>query len=276
MNLNHTTRIISLVLCLLISYQSQGNNRDNIPILNEKLTPLTYCDLSIQLTPIGVFCNETTGKIDVQISGGTAPFKIEWDNADNTIWAEIQTSDRTYTIDRLPADNYTIKVLDSGGCFVSQLICLKDQVNTLELAVSNNSSACDTKGSVAVQVGNSSPPYWVDIKGPAPNGFLVHDNSFTIDNLPEGDYNVTVRKDDCRASQDITVDNSENTLDIAVEEELTCDGSFAAVSTNITGGHSRYRLYYDGPTKGFTHSNGAKYIQNLAPGTYLFTVCTCS
>ena len=268
---NLTLKASTFCICLLMCFMGWSHSTSDHKI-HANSDAIVGCDVSFQLTPIGVFCNESKGKIKVAISGGKAPYKVEWDSGDNSIWDEVMTSDEEYTINHLQPGFYKIKVKDSEGCFQMKEINLEDQVNTLELSLSNNSSACDTKGSITVHVGNSSPPYWVDINGPSSSGFIVEHNDFTFDDIPEGNYTITVRKDECRASQSINVVNSDKSLEIAVEEVISCAGSFAAVNTNITGGHPNYRLYYDGPTSGLTTSTGAKFIQNLAPGNYTFTV----
>jgi len=180
---NLTLKASTLSICLLLCFMGWSNSTSDHSTLTNSEAAIG-CDVSFHLTTIGIFCNESSGKIKVEITGGKAPYKVEWDNGDNSVWDEVMTSDKEYTISNLQAGTYKIKVKDSEGCFQMKEIYLSDQVNTLDLSLSNNSSACDTKGSIAVQVGNSSPPYWVDIKGPSSGGFIVDYDEFTFDDLP--------------------------------------------------------------------------------------------
>ena len=293
MNFKCTSRLGMLLACLFLISSVGWGESNKTSILNnfDNETTATSieeeCNLAFTTEQLGVFCNEATGQIRVRISGGTAPFKVEWDNVAGTIWDEVIIRNRSITLDHLPPGIYTIKIADEFGCFQKQEICLKDQVSTMGLTVSNNSSACDTQGSIAVSVGNSAPPYWVIVDGPSARGLIINESTFTIDGLLEGDYSITVRKEDCEQTREITVTNSDASLDLQLETIKTrsCDGDFGSIATNITGGHPPYRLYFEGTTyglsNGLTHSDGAKLVQNLTPGVYKFTVidaemCTVS
>ena len=278
MNLNITSRLATLVLVLMICCATSWANTNDHSGTTETTTS---CDLSFTTELIGVFCNEDRGNIVVNITGGTAPFKIEWDNNDFSIWAEVEIAGDSYTITGLPTGFYKIQVRDAFGCLQKQDVFLRDQESTMDLTVTNNSSACDVEGSIAVVVGNSSPPYWVILDGPTPQGHIINDNVFTLDGLEGGDYTIKVRKEKCEATSTIKVTTNAAALALEVQEIASCAGSSAAVATNITGGHPNYRLYVDGPTSVLTHSNGPKLVQNLEPGTYNFTVidqegCTIS
>ncbi len=50
-------------------------------------------------------CGEPSGKVDVQVSGGTAPYSFMWN-----------TGAETQSISRLSAGNYTLSVEDAKGC----------------------------------------------------------------------------------------------------------------------------------------------------------------
>ena len=234
------------------------------------------CTLAFSTATDGVYCNESTGAIHVRITGGTAPFTIEWAGAEDGAWNTVHQNSRSFTIADIVPGIYNIQILDEFGCYQNAEVCLKDQVSTMGLTLSPNSTACDVEGSIRVDVANSSAPYWVILEGPIePTGFYVTSSSFTLDNLTiSGEYSVTVRMGDCEQTETINVTVSEAGA-LALHLERATD-VVNGVYTTITGGHAPYRLYYEGTTyglsNGLTHSDGERLIQNLTPGVYTFKV----
>jgi len=234
------------------------------------------CELAFSTEVVGIFCNEETAEIVVTITGGHAPFKIKWDSH-NGIWGEVEISDRSFTIDFLVRGNYQISVMDDFGCYVEGSAFVGEEVNTLGLEVTSNTTVCDVVGSIHVEVDNSMPPYSLVVRGPIdPIGFFVTSSSFDVNNITvSGDYEITVRMEDCEETAFITILNSEAPLSL----DLSHIANSGEVLTSITGGHPPYRLYYDGPNSqldpensGLTHSDGDKLIQKLSSGEYTFTV----
>lgn len=240
------------------------------------------CTMSITATPIGVYCGETTGQIEVKITGGTAPYKIEWDNNDSSIWAEITTNESTYTIPDLPRGMYLVKVRDANGCRdMIMNIMMDDNASDLTYTV-EPSDPCVAEGSFVIRVRGSNAPYWVILDGPTSGGVLANNNDFRIDNLLPGNYKITVDKDGCGHTQYATLITTPVALSASavVEDNNECD-SFGDVQLNITGGTSEYLISWYGASAGSTRSTGSKLIQNLTPGDYTFTVrdhnfCTTS
>jgi len=221
MNLNITPRLAAVLVGLMICYSTSWATTSDY----SRTTEITSnCDLNFTTELIGIFCNEDRGNIVVNITGGTAPFTIEWDNRDFSIWAEVEIDGDSFTITGLPADFYKIQVRDAFGCIQKQDVQLRDQVSTMDLTVTNNSSACDMEGSIAVVVGNSSPPYWVTLDGPTPQGHIINDNVFTLDGLAGGEYIVRVRQDECDATSIIKVITNTSPLELQLKEVASCPG----------------------------------------------------
>lgn len=265
MNFKFPLRYELLTACLLLLTTFGWSQSEPIP-----------CTLGFTTNTVGVFCNESTGSIEISISGGTAPFTIDWAGAEDSQWMRVLPNRKNYTLSGLAPGIYNFIVRDAFGCQQKAEVCLKNQVSTMELMLSNNSTACDVEGSISVVVKNSSPPYWVVLDGPIkPIGFHSNSSTFNLNKLSvSGTYTVTVRKGECEQTATINVIVSEAgplALDVTAAE-----GVLRGVNTSITGGHAPYRLYYEGLTygltNGLTHSDGEKLIQNLAPGNYRFTV----
>ena len=70
--------------------------------------------LIVKGVPTSTSCTgDATGSINVTVSGGTAPYTFTWSNGATT-----------EDISNLPAGHYTLKVEDSGGCFVTATFSL--------------------------------------------------------------------------------------------------------------------------------------------------------
>ena len=93
---------------------------------------------------------------------------IAWDNADNSIWNSYTTYDKNYTIDNLPAGIYSVKVTDAMGCeLMKNNIPITNAGNVLNATFSTTAAPCGSNfGWINIDVANSSPPYWITVKGP--------------------------------------------------------------------------------------------------------------
>ena len=123
------------------------------------------CTLTTTATPNGVFCGETTGFIEVAINGGIPPYKIEWDNADNSIWAEALTNDKNFTIEDLPPGWFKVKIMDADGCRETHSVKIDVNASNLTYTI-EPSEPCSPNGSFIIRIAGSSPPYWIILDGP--------------------------------------------------------------------------------------------------------------
>ncbi|MEM6318670.1 MAG: T9SS type A sorting domain-containing protein [Bacteroidota bacterium] len=201
------------------------------------------CDLKYTATPNHISCGGSKGSIDVAISHGVAPFKIEWDNASNTIWKTITTHDKNYKITDLPAGTYLVKITDSKGCQVMKNnIVINNKGNALEVNFSTTDAACGEQfGFINIDVLNSSPPYWITVKGPKSGTVQGNSNNTVIRNMPAGDYEVTVEKGGCTKTGWVKV-GKKSGIDFHAEvSDATCDKSGSFWIT-VHGGDPTYTI----------------------------------
>ncbi|MEM1120228.1 MAG: T9SS type A sorting domain-containing protein [Bacteroidota bacterium] len=232
-----------------------------------------HCSMTITTTPNGVFCGETKGSITVKITNGKAPYTIEWDNHDSSIWAEITTNESTYTIPDLPKGNYLVKVRDADGCRAMKMN-IKMDVNASNLTYTiEPNDPCMAAGSMTLRIAGSNPPYWVILEGPTSGGVIATTNDFRIDNLLPGNYKVIVDKDGCGHEQNATIITTPIPLsvDAVSTDNNECD-ALGGVKLNIEGGTAEYLISWSGPDVGTTRATASKLIQNLQPGDYTFTI----
>ena len=222
--------------------------------INTTVKEAFNCTMSLTATPDGVYCGETTGAIDVKITGGTAPYKIEWDNQDNSIWAETSTSSKTYRIPDIPRGMYKVKIRDANGCRAEANVMMDDNASDLTYTIETN-DPCAALGSMVIRVTGSEAPYWVILHGPTSGGIIANTNDFRIDNLLPGAYKVTVDKEGCGHDQTVEIITTPTALGIGISQMdyNVCD-ELGDVKVNITGGTSEYLISWYGAASGSTRA----------------------
>ncbi|MCH2045332.1 MAG: SprB repeat-containing protein, partial [Saprospiraceae bacterium] len=209
--------------------------------------------LSINLDILSdISCNGLVdGFIDINITGGTTPYSVNWSNGATT-----------QDISNLTQGNYTITVVDANGCTdVETYTIVEPPVLVLSLdALSNLTCNNSNDGTIDISVVGGTPSYsylWS-------NGAT----SQNVNNLSAGTFSVTVTDDRGCTDADtftliqppaiiVTLDNITN---------ITCNGdNDGSIEISVTGGFAPYTYLW---------SNGATTddISNLGPGNYTVTV----
>lgn len=94
------------------------------------------------------------GEIDIEISGGTAPFSIQWNNGKNS-----------KQLTKLAAGTYSVKVTDATGCSVNQAVTIQEPeklMAKLETSVEMDCSTGDNKAYVWVKIDGGKSPYTIN------------------------------------------------------------------------------------------------------------------
>jgi gliding motility-associated-like protein len=208
---------------------------------------------SIALTPtiIHPSCQGlNNGAIQLNISGGTAPYTYTWNNGAST--RDIQ---------QLAAGNYSVVVTDANGCTSS----ISNQLNNLSsLAITsttgNITCAGNNNGWINTNATGGVAPYTITWS----NG-LTQNN---VNNLAAGNYSVNYT-DAFGCSTQATFTISSTIDSIAVDfttSDVKCYGdSSGSINTIINGGTAPYSyLWSNNSTTGL--------INNLAQGVYTVTI----
>ena len=124
--------------------------------------------------------NPASGSIDLQVSGGNAPYTFIWSNGETT-----------EDISGLIANNYLVKVTDSKGCISEKEFVINRQED-LEINLESNFYAiCETREVYQkniVSVSGGVAPYTIEWS----NGLVSGNNDEIMDTKIEGSYQVTV------------------------------------------------------------------------------------
>ncbi len=205
--------------------------------------------ISIDLDAGEPICNgASNGSITVDISGGTAPFDIDWNNGATTA-----------TIGDLAAGSYTVTVTDINGCSATATTSITEH-SAINISVTSDLVVCSgNTGSAAAQVSGGTPPYsyaWS-------NGATTS----SVTGLAEGNHSLTVTDaNSCSVTEVITIN-------AAADLEITLTGQdadcYAATTGSITSAVSGGKAPYS-----YAWSNGATTadLENLTAGSYSVTL----
>lgn len=219
-----------------------------IDILNEG-TPI------ISANVVDVDCNgANNGEIEINITGGVAPYSYNWNNGANTS-----------SLSGLAAGSYLFTVTDQAGCFETGSVIVNEP-DSLLLNIAVTNIACEIKfGTLTANVAGGTFPYDYNWS----NNVTVNFNNF----LEVGNYTLTVAD-----ANGCVIIGSESIIELpdslgldlmATPDNGTANGTATA---NPTTGNAPFS---------YTWSNGgtSATITNLPSGTYYVTVVdagTCS
>ena len=198
--------------------------------------------------------NQAGGEIASTVSGGTAPYGYEWDDALN------QATAIAYG---LVADTYTLTITDANGCELTKKDTLQNPT-ALAAAIENiGSPLCNeiSDGTIDLSVTGGTESY-----------HYLWSTSDTTNNLTEisaGDYAVTISDDnDCSVILDSISVTAPELMDISfttLQAPLCIGLENGQITASINGGIAPYN---------FNWNNGATTaaINNLAADKYLVEV----
>lgn len=246
---------------------NSGQNTEDISNLTSGNYTLTVTDnfgcsqsqsTTVQNTTSGVqaelvqltneICSNSSGSVDINISGGTTPYTITWSNGATT-----------EDLNGLSAGIYSVTITDNSGCSINLgPFTLNNTSSTLAVqsAVITDESCGNNSGSIDLTTTGGTTAYtyvWS-------NGATTED----ISSLSAGTYTVTI--DDangCSITEDYIINNSPTTLSIDqfVITDESCGTLNGAVDISVSGGTMPYT---------YNWSNGAttEDISGIPAGTY--------
>ena len=194
-------------------------------------------------------CGLSNGAAGLSISGGNAPFIVEWSNGDEG-----------YIADSLSAGIYEVVIKDSKGCVQTAYATVSNVEAPAVVVNSLLNVACsgESSGAIDINVIGNTGPYNYNWS----NGGLTED----IYNVSAGQYEVTVTDaNGCQAIESITVMEETPAFVSFVSNKPTCGNTDGAITANVNGGVSPYSYVW---------SNGlnTQTISGVGAGVYDLTV----
>jgi gliding motility-associated-like protein len=218
--------------------------------ISQPVTPLNGIS---DVTEISCF-GESTGRIDLTVTGGTAPYTFQWSNG-----ATLED------LVNVAAGNYSVIITDASGCTAT----IPETVGQPALALSGTTSVTNvlcfggSTGAVNLTVNGGTPPYsfvWT-------NGALTED----LLNVPAGSYTVTITDSKgCTKTVAATVTGPSAAVggSIVAQTNVSCyGGNNGTVTVSGTGGVSPYSYQLG---SGAFQSSGT--FGSLSAGSYNITI----
>ncbi|MEO8069294.1 MAG: choice-of-anchor L domain-containing protein [Flavobacteriales bacterium] len=213
------------------------------------------------------------GGIDATVTGGVAPYTIEWSGPNN--YTSI-----TEDITTLEPGNYNVLITDAVGCTASANITLTGPTPmsttiTTSIFGGGNGVSCNgtMDGAIDLEVSGGTLPRLIQWTGP--NGF--NSNNEDINAAAGGTYSVTIT-DANGCITTATVDLQEPApINVVLDPSLysggfniPCGGDTnGSISAVVNGGNGGFTYAWTGPN-GFTSTDPI--ISGLAAGSYTLVV----
>jgi hypothetical protein len=201
-----------------------------------------------------VDCNgSSTGTIDIEVIGGTAPYTYSWSNGATT-----------QDLVNVPAGDYVGTITDANGCVLVSPVLTIGEPTAIEITsvdVSNVLCNGGFTGSIDIEVAGGVEPYTYSWS----NGATTQD----LSGLSAGDYIGTITDvNGCELSATVTVGEPAalfEALPTAITN-VTCNGAGdGSITATVQGGTLPYAITWNTGETGET-------ISDLEPGIYFYTV----
>lgn len=190
------------------------------------------------------------GAIDVNVTGGTAPYSYSWSNGSTV-----------EDLNSLSAGSYTLTVTDLNGCSTNETITITQPAAPLSTAALVTDISCfgGSDGSIVLTPAGGTAPYTYSWNTGSTNKDIF--------GLADGSYQVTITDaNGCSIVENYSITMPTALLVNGTQTNLDCNGvPTGAVDLTVTGGTAPYT---------FTWSNGAttEDLSSLLAGTYQVTV----
>jgi len=125
-------------------------------------------------TATNVTCTNTTGGVNLTVSGGTAPYTYVWSN-----------NATTQNLSGVTAGTYSVVITDANGCTATATATVSQSIATITLTPAVTNATCGANnGSITLAVNGGTAPYT----------YLWSNNATTqnLSNLGTGTYSVAV------------------------------------------------------------------------------------
>ena len=225
---------------------------------------------TLTATPNPIVCGEE-GSIDIQIEGTTATYQVNWAGQEE---GSATVEGTTYTIDSLSAGIYLIIISDENDCEDSELLTILEESAAVDFDGMANEGVCDQPGSISLTITNGVAPFSIVWDGLVAGSDNTSETSYTIEDLLEGGYVVTIEDaNGCTAQQSFTLLSESNPLEVMLTEMPGTCGDPGSILVEITGGDPDYNISWIGAESGAVDTSSASYeIPGLPGGDYLIQV----
>ncbi|WP_300666621.1 T9SS type A sorting domain-containing protein [Fluviicola sp.] len=222
------------------------------PAINGLDTTNLFVNAGIELTALVLqpTCPDSTGKINLAITGGSGVLQYDWSNGETTA-----------SLDSLAAGTYTVTITDIAGCSKdSSFQILSIPAFNVTQTIENVSCHSANDGQISVLVTGATAPYAISWTG---NGINITGSTAT--NLLAGNYNLTITDgNNCVYTNVYSVTEPTPVNMSAVITHATCASCIGNIAVTVSGGNAPYSFEWG-------NNSTANQIVGT-PGTYCLEV----
>ncbi len=170
---------------------------------------------------------DSSGTLNVQVSGGTSGYDYQWSNGDTSS-----------TQQGVHSGNYAVTVVDMNGCQQNDSISLQEPTQ-LVVTVTASDVLChgESTGTGTVSASGGTPGY----------AFAWSNGSSqpTMNNVPQGTYNLTVTDiEGCNVQETLTI-GEPDILALSISSTSITSPCNGTALITITGGVTPYSYQWD-------------------------------
>ena len=227
-DLRKTSAYFSFILFVVISGAFTLDGYAQNPVEDDAdiavITVKTNLALSFVVTDVTCHA-ESSGNIDLVVSGGRAPYVFSWNNGSTT--EDLQN---------IAAGEYFVSVTDAAGCTVQGNTRVNEPAQSLSSSIIVNNILCNgnSTGSIDLTVEGGTAPYTYKWS----NGETTED----INELKADGYTVTITDaNGCQLIESTTITEPDALSAVFDVTDVLCKGgNDGAIDLTIQGGSAPY------------------------------------
>ncbi len=225
--------------------------------------------LDASFTQVDVLCNgDSTGSIDVTVTGGTPPYSYLWN-----------TGATTQDLADIPAGTYTVVITDANNCTLTEgPINISEPSTPVSVVITKENAttaqACND-GEATANASGGTPPYTYQWSASAGN-----QTTQTATNLPQGTHSVVVTDaNGCFIEQSVAIDCT-NTCDavISIDDVVNvlctgdATGSATVSASSVANPGATFTFTWNTTPAQVDAGVTTSTLNNLTAGTYTVSV----
>ena len=205
--------------------------------------------ISISYNVSNITCAGNDGSITAIIDGGVGDYNLDW-----------STGDSIFTITNLSEGSYSLTVLDSNNCSLTEQLTLNypDQIDVI---ISKQEVSCYSfsDGSASLIIQDGTPTYSIS--------WSTGDSSDVINNLSAGEYSVVVTDaNNCTYSETFIISEPDDLQISLFTNDISCFGlNDGSINSAVSGGNEPYSFLW-------SDNSILSTIENVNQGIYTLNI----
>lgn len=227
-------------------------------------------DIDVNVNGIDGVCGQL-GSIRINYNG-VPPYTVTWTGPRS---GSQGVNNGFYEIPNLVDGAYEVEIADNNGCTLTRPINIQNSVSDVDFSLETEVGSCNDPGSITVNITGGVAKYFIQWTSVNAQGSIIVDGpSYTIPDIPGGNYSITVRDGNgCKRQRDVQLPNHINS--VALKTALShpsCEAK-GSITLTIKGDFPGFDLAWSGPSSGSDLTGEGDYIiDNLEEGVYDISV----